>query len=172
MAEVRKGAVLWKAQPTDVVGPELKQGDMAPCQFSLTADDLSAVPGTALAGRSRIICTVPSLDTPVCDIEMRRFNVEALKLASITLYSVSMDLPFALRRWCAATASDRVRALSDYKDRSFGSAYGVLAPAMGLLVRAVFVVDSDDKIRHVEYVKEVGSEPDYAAALAAARGAA
>jgi thiol peroxidase len=167
----RKGAVLWGGKPTDLSGPALARGDTAPSAFTLHATDLSEVSGASIAGKPRIVCAVPSLDTPVCDLEMKRFNKEVEKLAGVTLYVVSMDLPFAMKRWCGATGSDRVKPLSDYKDRSFGPAYGVLAPSKGLLARAVFVIDKNDKLRHVEYVKEVAEEPSYAAALDAARGA-
>jgi len=169
MAEQRRRAVSWGGQPTEVVGPALVVGDVAPSDFLLVANDLSVVAGSALRGRPRIICAVPSLDTAVCDVEMRRFNQGVLALPGVKLYAVSMDLPFAQKRWCVATASERVQSLSDFKDRSFGPAYGVFAPARGLLVRAVLVIDKDDRIRHVEYVPDVGSEPDYDAALAAAR---
>jgi thioredoxin-dependent peroxiredoxin len=165
----RKAAVLWGGKPVDLLGPALARGDKAPSAFTLYATDLSAVPGASLAGKSRIVCAVPSLDTAVCDVEMKRFNKEVEKLASVTLYVVSLDLPFAMKRWCGATGSDKVQPLSDYKDRSFGPAYGVLAPSKGLFARAVFVIDKNDKLVHVEYVKEVAEEPSYAAALDAAR---
>jgi thiol peroxidase len=169
MPELRKAAVLWKAQPTDVEGPELRPGDAAPAGFTVTANDMSAVFGSSIAGQARIVCAVPSLDTAVCDTETRRFNKEATSIPGIKVYVVSMDLPYAQKRWCGAAGIDRVETLSDFKDRSFGPAYGVFAPAKALLVRAVFVIGKDDKIRHVEYVKEVSTEPDYAAAIQAAR---
>jgi thiol peroxidase len=171
MPEVRKAAVQWKGTPTDVMGPALKTGDTAPSDFAVTAPDMKTVAGSQLAGTPRILCAVPSLDTAVCDVEMKRFNQEAANLPGVKVYVVSLDLPFAQKRWCGATGSDRVEALSDFKDRSFGPAYGVFAPAKGLFVRAVFVIGKDDKVRHVEYVKEVASEPDYAAALQAAKSA-
>jgi thioredoxin-dependent peroxiredoxin len=169
MAEQRKGAVNWKGAPTDLLGPELKPSDKAPNDFTLVGSDMSPVTGKDLSGKPRIVCAVPSLDTPVCDVEMRRFNSEAEKIPGVNVFVVSLDLPFAQKRWCVATSSDRVKALSDYKDRSFGPAYGVLAPSKGLFARAVFVIDGKDVIRHVEYVADVASEPDYAAALAAAK---
>ena len=116
--------------------PQLKPGDKAPSDFALTASDMSTVSGADLAGKARIVCSVPSVDTPVCDLEMKRFDAEVKKLDGVSLVSVSMDLPFALKRWCVATSSDKVLGLSDYKNRSFGTAYGVFAPAKGLLVRA------------------------------------
>jgi thiol peroxidase len=172
MATERKGAVLWKGTPTDVVGPELKPGGKAPSSFTVTGNDMSEVKGADLAGKARIVCSVPSLDTPVCDRETRHFNEEAARIPGIQVHVVSMDLPFAQKRWCGAAGVERVRTLSDYKDRTFGPAYGVFVPSKGLLCRAVFVIGKDDVIRHVEYVKDVGSEPDYKAALEAARAAA
>jgi thiol peroxidase len=165
---IRKGAVNWKNNPVDLEGPELKPGDRAPSEFTVVASDMSAVAGQDLAGRPRILCAVPSLDTPVCDRETRRFNEEAAKLSGVAVYTLSVDLPFAQKRWCGNAGIERVKTLSDYKDRSFARAYGVWVPAMALMARAVFVIDGHDALRHVEYVKEVGSEPNYAAALEAA----
>lgn len=169
MAQQRKAAVTWKGSPTDLVGPELKAGDTAPADFTLVGTDMAAVSGADLRGKPRIVCAVPSLDTAVCDIEMRRFNSEAEKMPGVNVLVVSLDLPFAQKRWCGATGSDRIQALSDYKERSFGPAYGVLAPSKGLFARAVFVIDRTDVVRHAEYVAEVASEPNYAAALDAAK---
>jgi thiol peroxidase len=169
MAQQRKAAVTWKGSPTDLVGPALKAGDSAPADFTLVGTDMSTLSGADLRGKPRIVCAVPSLDTPVCDIEMRRFNSEAEKIPGVNVVVVSLDLPFAQKRWCGATGSDRVQALSDYKERSFGPAYGVLAPSKGLFARAVFVIDGNDVVRHAEYVSEVANEPNYAAALDAAK---
>jgi len=132
---------------------------------------MAEVKGADLAGKVRILCPLPSLDTPVCDVEMKRFNTEAAKLPGVVVAAVSLDLPFAAKRWCGATGSENVRALSDYKFRNFGTAYGIFAPAKGLLARAVFVIGKDDIVKHVEYVASVGSEPNYDAALAAAKAA-
>jgi thiol peroxidase len=170
MAQLRKGAVDWRG-PADLEGPEVKVGEKAPADFVLVGTDMKEVRGADLAGKVRILCSVPSLDTPVCDIEMKRFNTEAAGLPGVTVAAVSMDLPFAAKRWCGASGAENVVALSDFKARSFGPAYGVFVPAKGLLARAVFVVGKDDVVKHVEYVAEVGKEPDYAAALAAARAA-
>lgn len=169
MTQLRAGALLWKGNPVDVAGPELKPGDPAPAGFTLTATDLSPVTAADLAGRPRIVLTVPSLDTPVCEAETRRFNAEAAKLPDVKVYVVSMDLPFAQKRWRGAAGVDRVRTLSDHRERSFGPAFGTLVPAFQLLARAVFVIDGNDVVRHVEYVKDATWEPDYDAALAAAR---
>jgi thiol peroxidase len=127
------------------------------------------VDGSGMSGLRRILVTAPSLDTPVCDAEARRFNEEAVKVPGVSVVVVTMDLPFAQKRWCGATGAERVRTYSDHRDRSFGPAYGVLAPAHGLLSRAVFVVDAGDVIQHVEYVRDIAEEPDYDAAIEAAR---
>jgi thiol peroxidase len=171
MAQIRKGGILWKGNPVDVEGPALKAGDKAPTEFTVAANDLKPVTGSDLAGKPRIVLAVPSLDTPVCDTESRRFNQEAAKLPGMKVLVVSMDLPFAQKRWCGAAGIDRVQTLSDYKDRTFGPAWGVLVPSLGLFARAVFVVDGKDTLRHVEYVKDATQEPNYEAALAAARSA-
>jgi thiol peroxidase len=162
--------VLWLGNPTDLAGPELKKGDEAPSDFSLVGTDMQPVRGADLVGKPRILVTAPSLDTPVCDAEARRFNQEAVKVPGVLVLVVTVDLPFAQQRWCGAAGAQQVRTFSDYRDRSFGAAYGVLAPSLALLARAVFVIDANDVIQHAEYVGEVGSEPDYEAALEAARG--
>lgn len=169
MAQIRKGGILWKGTAVDVEGPALKAGDKAPADFTLVANDMSAVSGKDLAGKPRIVLSVPSLDTGVCDTETRRFNQEAAKVPSVKVLTVSLDLPFAQKRWCGAAGIDRVQTLSDYKDRTFGPAWGVFVPSKGLLTRAVFVVDSHDTVRYVEYVKDATQEPDYNAALQAAK---
>ena len=169
MATVRKSAVTFKGNPVDLEGPALGVGDRAPADFCLTANDMSPVAGKDMAGKARIVSAVTSLDTRVCDVETRRFNEEAAKVPGVKIYTVSMDLPFAQARWCGAAGIDKVQTVSDFKDRSFGRAWGVWSPAMGLLARAVFVVDKDDKIRHVEYVAEMTKEPDYSKALEAAK---
>ncbi|MEZ4374860.1 MAG: thiol peroxidase [Polyangiaceae bacterium] len=168
MAETRKGAITLKGNPLDLVGPELKAGDKAPDDFTLIGTDMAPVTGKDLAGKARILCAVPSLDTPVCDVEMKRFNEEAANL-NLEVIAVSVDLPFAQKRWCGATGSDKIKTLSDWKFKTFGAAYGVEAPTFGLLARAVFVIGADDVVRHVEYVPEIGQEPNYGAALEAAK---
>lgn len=169
MTVERKAAITLKGNPLDLLGPELKVGDKAPADFTLVGTNMAPVTGKDLSGKARILCAVPSLDTPVCDVEMRRFNEEAAGLGDVEVYAVSLDLPFAQKRWCGATGSERIHALSDWKHRNFGQAYGVEAPSFGLLARAVFVIGADDVLRHVEYVPEIAQEPDYAAALAAAK---
>lgn len=169
MAVERKGAIQWRGVAMDLVGPEVKVGEKAPAGFSLVANDMSKVEASALAGKPRVVCSLPSLDTGTCDTEMRRFNQEATSLPGVTVYAVSMDLPFAQKRWCGAAGVERVQTLSDFRERSFGPAWGVFAPVKGLLCRAVFVVDASDVVRHVEYCPETTVEPNYAAALEAAR---
>jgi len=164
----RKGAVTLRGNPMTLVGPELKPGDKAP-DFTLVANDRKPVTLADTAGRVRLIASVPSLDTPVCDMETRRFNEETAQLPGVEILTISMDLPMAQKRWCGAAGVDKVRTLSDYRDRNFGPAYGVLIPEIMLDARAIFVLDKDNTIRYVEYVKEVGEHPNYDAALAAAR---
>lgn len=164
----REGATTLMGKPKTLVGPELKPGDDAP---DFQAVDLSMQP-VNLAGTGsnvRIFSVVPSLDTPVCDAQTRRFNDELVKLPGVDVYTVSMDLPYAQKRWCTSFGVDRVKMLSDHKDASFGSSYGTLIKDMRIESRAIFVVDSKNKIRHAEYVKEVADHPNYDAALAAAK---
>ena len=171
MTAERKNIVTMKGNPLTLVGPELKAGDMAP-DFTVLANDLSPVTLADGAGKVRIISVVPSLDTAVCDQQTRRFNEEAANLGEkVVVLTVSMDLPFAQARWCGAAGIDRVKTLSDHRDASFGTAYGVLIRELRLLARAVFVVDAAGKIVHVQIVPELTDHPDYPAALAAARRA-
>jgi thioredoxin-dependent peroxiredoxin len=169
MAE-RTGLITFKGGPLTLVGNEAKIGQKAP-EAELVANDLSAVKLSALCrGKVCIITSVPSLDTPVCDMETRRFNEEAGKLGQdIAVLTVSRDLPFAQKRWCGAAGVKNVQTLSDYREAAFGNAYGVLIKELQLLARAVFVLDKQGVIRYVELVKEVASEPNYGAALEAAR---
>jgi thiol peroxidase len=120
----------------------------------------------------RIFSVVPSLDTPVCDAQTKRFNDEAGKLPNLTVYTISMDLPFAQKRWCGAFGVDHVKMVSDHREGSFGQAYGTLIKESRIMSRAIFVLDGANVIRHVEYVKEMGDHPNYEAALAAAKSAA
>lgn len=165
----RAAAITLKGNPMTLIGDELKAGDKAPA-FTLKATDMSDKTLADFAGKVKIISVVPSLDTPVCDTETRRFNDEAGKLGDdIVILTVSVDLPMAQKRWCGAAGVENVVCLSDFKDHSFGKAYGVRIKEIGLLARQVMVVDKDDVIRYVELVPEVAQEPDYDAALAAAK---
>ncbi len=164
-------SITLKGNPIRLVGPELEVGQKAP-DFRLQLGDMSDCTLATHKEKIRVICTVPSLDTSVCDTEMKRFNDEAAKLQNTVVLCVSMDLPFAQKRWCGALKSERIVAASDHRDASFGKAYGVLVsggPLDRCLCRAVFVVGGDNVLRHVEYVKEIAQEPDYAAAIGAAR---
>jgi thiol peroxidase len=160
--------VTLKGKPLTLVGPELRAGDQAP-DFLCVDNDLKPVRLADTGHAVRIFSVVPSLDTPVCDAQTRRFNEEAAKLPGLTIYAVSMDLPFAQKRWCAAFGIDQVKMLSDHRDASFGMAYGTLIQELRLESRAIFVVDAGNVIRHAQYVKEVTDFPDFDAALTAAR---
>ncbi len=150
------------------VGPELKPGDKAP-DFHAVDDSLKPVDLASTGKGVRIFSVVPSLDTPVCDAQTKRFNEEAGKLPDLSIYTVSMDLPFAQKRWCSAFGVDHIKMISDHRNGSFGEDYGTLIKELRILSRAIFVVDKNNVIRHVEYVKEVGDHPNYEAALAVAK---
>lgn len=165
----RSGVITFKGSPMTLLGTELKVGDKAP-DFTVVDTTLAPVNLTTHAGKIRIISAVPSLDTPVCDTETRRFNQEAAGLPeNIVVLTISLDLPFAQKRWCGAAGIERVVTLSDYRDRSFGQKYGVLIKELLLLARCIFVVDAQGIIRYIQQVPEVTSEPDYAAVIAAAK---
>jgi thiol peroxidase len=151
-----------------LIGPELKVGDKAP-DFTALDVTLKPVHLGDTGEKTRIFSVVPSLDTPVCDAQTKRFNEEAAKLGDIDIYTVSMDLPFAQKRFCNSFALDNVKMLSDHRDASFGSAYGTLIKELRIMSRAIFVVGPDNKIKYVEYVPEVGQHPNYDAVLAAAK---
>jgi len=167
----RPGATTMRGNPLTLIGPELKPGDTAP-DFNLVDNSLKPVTLKDTGGHVRIISVVPSLDTPVCDAQTKRFNEEAAKLPDVDIFTVSMDLPFAQKRWCGAFGVDKVKMLSDHRDGSFGTAYGTLIKDLRIESRAIFVLDQNNKIRHVEYVKEVADFPNYETALNAAKNAA
>ncbi len=166
MAE-RPGIITMKGNPLTLMGREIQVGDQAP-DCEVIANDLSPFKLASLKGQVAILSAVPSLDTPVCNIETRRFNEEAAKLgANVAILTISMDLPFAQKRWCAAAGVEQVKTYSDHRDAAFGLAYGVLIKELRLLARAVFVVDKAGVVRHLELVKELANEPDYDAILQA-----
>jgi thioredoxin-dependent peroxiredoxin len=175
MAETRAGAVMFKGNPIGLGGPEIKPGQDAP-DFTAVDNGLQPVKLSASKGKVLILSAVPSLETPVCDMETRKFNDEAGKLGGqVEVWTISMDLPFAQKRWCGAANATNVKTLSDFRDHSFAQNYGVMVkegPLAGLTARAVFVVGKDGKIKHAEYVKEITTEPSYDAALSAAKQAA
>ena len=161
----RKGIATVRGNPLTLVGKELRVGEPAP-DFEVLDNDLKPVKFSSYRGKVVIICSVPSLDTPVCDIETRRFNQEAPNLGpDVVILTVSMDLPFAQKRWCGAAGVENVTTLSDHREAAFGQAYGVLLKELRLLARSIFVVDRDGVVRYVQLVKELGEEPDYEAAL-------
>ncbi len=165
----RVGLVTMRGNPVTLLGEGLNVGDTAPV-FTVVANDLSPVQFSSFRGKVCIISVVPSLDTPICDLQTRRFNEEAAALGSdVEILTLSVDLPFAQARWCGAAGVTGVQTLSDYKDLSFGTAYGVVIKEFRLLARAIFVVDREGKIRYIELVKEIATEPDYQAALGAAK---
>ncbi len=157
----RFGIITMKGKPLTLVGREVKVGDQAP-DFEVLANDLSPFKLSSLRGKVVIICSVPSLDTPTCDIETRRFNEEAAKLGpEVAVLTVSMDLPFAQKRWCGAAGVERVTTYSDHREASFGLAYGLLIKELRLLARAVLVVDKAGVVRYLQVVKELANEPEY-----------
>ena len=165
----RQGAVTLGGNPVTLLGEEIKPGDKAP-DFTVLDNDLAPVDFSSFRGRVCVLSSVASLDTSVCDTETRRFNEEAARLGrDVAILTISVDLPFAQKRWCGAAGIDKVQTLSDHRDTSFGKAYGVLIKEARLLARAVFVVDKDGIVRYVQMVKEVGTEPDYNAVLEAVK---
>ncbi|HTP64503.1 MAG TPA: thiol peroxidase [Geobacteraceae bacterium] len=167
--EERTGITAFMGNPVTLLGPSLKAGEKAP-DFLVVDNALSPVSLGDFRGKIKIISAVPSLDTPVCDMETRRFNQEAAELPeNIVVLTVSLDLPFAQKRWCGAAGIDRVKTLSDYQERSFALAYGVLIKELKLLSRSIFVIDGADTIRYIQHVPEITAEPDYTAVIDAAK---
>lgn len=163
----RTGIITMKGNPLTLVGNEVRVGDKAP-DFEVLDNDLSLVRFSSFHGKVCIISSVPSLDTPVCDMETRRFNEEAGRLSSdVVILTISMDLPFAQKRWCGTAGVTRVQTLSDHRDASFGTSYGVLIKELRLLARAVFLLNRDGTIQYIELVSEITNEPNYEAILSA-----
>jgi thiol peroxidase len=161
-----------RGNPLTLIGPALKAGDRAP-EFQCVAQDLSPVTLASSAGKARLLISVPSLDTPVCSLETVRFNREVVGISGNSqVYVISMDLPFAQKRFCGSENIANIQSLSDHRDASFGRAYGVLIKDLRLLARALFVVDPGGTIRYVQIVPEVAQEPNYDEALNALRAAA
>lgn len=167
MSDVPK--ITFQGDPLTLSGAPPKEGSTAP-QFSVLDNELNAVTDTVLDGKTTVVLTVPSLDTPVCDTEVRTFNEKVVGLGdNVQVLCVSMDLPFAQARWCGAQGIENVQTLSDHSTASFGTAWGVLIQELRLLTRAVFVVDSGKTIRYTQIVSEITEEPDYTAALDAVK---
>ncbi|MCU0662736.1 MAG: thiol peroxidase [Myxococcota bacterium] len=164
-----KRSVNFKGNPLTLLGNELKEGEKAP-SFKAMSNGLAPVHLSDYAGKVVVLATVPSLDTPVCDLETRRFNSEAAQLgAGVQIVTASMDLPFAQGRWCGAAGVDRVQTLSDHKDADLGQKYGVLIEELRLLARAVFVIDKDGIVRHAQIVPDITEQPNYDTVLAAVK---
>lgn len=161
--------VTFKHEPITLIGTEVKIGDSAP-NFTVLANDLSPVTLEDSKGKVRLISVVPSLDTGTCDAQTRKFNESASELGNnVVILTISNDLPFAQKRWCAAAGIDSVQTLSDHRDLSFGEAYGVAIKELRLLTRAIFVVDTNDKVTYVEYVPEATEHPNYEKAIEAVK---
>ena len=165
----RTGLVTMKGNPLTLLGDEIKIGQSA-VDCTLVANDLSEVKLSSFKGKKIVVSVVPSLDTAICDIQTKKFNTEAAKLGpDVLILTISMDLPFAQKRWCGAAGVNQVKTLSDHRDAAFGTAYGMLIKGLRLLARGIFVVDSEGKVQYVEIVKEVTTEPNYTAALEAVK---
>ena len=163
------GAITMKGNPLTLIGRLPEVGQSAP-DFEVLDNNLTPVKLSSFKGKICIIASVPSLDTPICDIETRRFNTEAANLsADVVILTISMDLPFAQKRWCGAAGIDKVITLSDHRNAEFGAAFGTIIKELRLLARAVFVVDKNGIVKLVQLVKEVAQEPDYASVLAAVK---
>ena len=161
----RKGIVTFQGTPLTLVGTELKPGDQAP-DFTLLDNELQEVGLKDFKGKIKVISVTPSLDTPVCDMQARRFNEEASRLPEdIVVLNVSMDLPFAISRFCTTAGIDKVITLSDHRDASFGTAYGLLIKELRLLTRSIVIIDKEDVIKYLEIVPEVTDHPDYEKAI-------
>lgn len=165
----RANAITLKGNPMALLGNEVKVGDAAP-DATVVANDLSEVKISSYKGKKLIISAVPSLDTPICDLETKRFNSEAANLKDTVILTVSADLPFAQKRWCGAAGATNVVTLSDYRYGSFGENYGVMIKGIKILARCIFVVDAAGKIRYIQLVKEVAQEPNYDEVLKAVKG--
>ncbi len=165
--EERTGIITFLGNPLTLLGPRIKTGDAAP-DATLLDNDMNPVNLSSYREKTCIISSVPSLDTPVCDMETRRFNTEAAKIGPETkILTISMDLPFAQKRWCGAAGVDKVITLSDHRTAEFGTAYGVLIKELRLLARTIFIVDPRGTVKYVQQVDEVSKEPDYEAVLKA-----
>ncbi|MGD0918105.1 MAG: thiol peroxidase [Thermodesulfobacteriota bacterium] len=159
----RTGIITMEGNPLTLVGNQVEVGKAAP-DFVVIDNNLTPVRFSSYQGKTCIISSVPSLDTPVCDIETRKFNEEASRLGpQISILTISMDLPFAQKRWCGAAGVEKIQTLSDYRDASFGTSFGVLIKELRLLARAIFLVDRKGIIRYTQLVKEITTEPDYQA---------
>ncbi len=167
--ENTQATVTFEGNPLTLMGNQVNVGESAP-DFEVLANDLSPVKLSGFRGKVCVICSVPSLDTPVCDTQTRKFNEQAASLGDdVVVLTISMDLPFAQQRWCGSANAEYVRTLSDHRKAEFGNAFGVLIKELRLLARAVFVVDAEGIIRYIQIVDELTDDPDYEAALKAVK---
>ncbi|MFW9993453.1 MAG: thiol peroxidase [Candidatus Odinarchaeota archaeon] len=162
--EERKGIITGRGNPLTLIGPELAVGSITP-DFEVIDTEMKVVTLKETGNQLRIFSTVPSLDTPVCDIQTRKFNEEAKKKTDVIVYTFSMDLPYAQKRWCGAAGVEHVVTLSDYRERSFGLNYGLLIKESKLLARAVLIIDENNILKYIQIVPEITREPDYEAVL-------
>jgi thiol peroxidase len=163
---IRKGVVTMKGNPITLVGAELKVGDKAP-EFTVLSETLAPVSLKDFDGKFKVISVTPSLDTPICDLQIHWFNEDAANHKDTVVLNISMDLPFAIKRFCATAGIDKAKALSDHHSASFGKTYGVLLGELRLLARSIFIIDKSNVIRYIQIVSEQTNEPDYEAAIAA-----
>jgi thiol peroxidase len=161
----RTGVITAKGNPLTLIGAEIEAGTKAP-DFSVVDNEQKPVSFKELAGKVKLFSVVPSLDTPVCDLQTQRFEAEAANVTGdVGIYTFSMDLPFAQKRYCGAHAINKIKTLSDHREASFGMAYGVLIKENRLLSRAIFIIDAGNTVRYVEYVKDISTHPDYTKAI-------
>ncbi len=161
----RKNIIAFQGNPLTLLGPELRVGDKAP-EFIVLDNELKEVGLKDFKGKVKLISATPSLDTPVCDMQARRFNQEAAKLPdSVVVINISMDLPFAISRFCTSAGIDKIKTLSDHREASFGNSYGILIKELRLLARSIFIIDKDDIIKYIEIVPEITNHPDYEKAI-------
>lgn len=165
--EKRNNVIKFGGNPMTLLGTEIKVGDTAP-DFTALLTDLSPLSLSNTSG-IRIISVIPSVDTSVCDVQTRWFNEEAAKLSGVSILSISVDLPFAIKKYCATKGIENIKTLSDHKDLDFGLKYGFVIEELRLLARGTVVIDQNNIVRHVEYVPNVGDLPDYDAAIAVAK---
>jgi thiol peroxidase len=169
MSDERKNAVIFKGVPRTLLGKAVKIGDNAP-NFTVVNQSWADVEFNTTAGKVRLLSIVPSLDTGICDLQTRRFNEEAANLGeNAVIWTISVDLPFAQKRWCGAAGIDKIQVLSDHRDLDFGKKYGAVIKEVRLLVRSIFIIDTRDVVRYVEYVPQIAQHPDYDRALQALR---
>lgn len=162
--EKRTNVIKFAGNAMTLIGTEIKIGDIAP-DFTALSPDLSPLSLSSTKGQVRVISVVPSIDTPVCDMQTRWFNEEAAKIEGLTVLSISVDLPFAIKKYCATKGIENIKTLSDHKDLDFGLKYGFVIEELRLLARGTVVIDRDDIVRHVEYVSNVSDHPNYDTAM-------